>query len=386
VAAAIPRFHSLTVAEVRPETSDAVSIAFAVPPALAADYAFAPGQYLTLRRTLDGEDMRRSYSICAGPADKELRIAVKRVPGGPFSTWATTELRAGEAVDVMTPTGRFGTHAGQGHVYAGFAAGSGITPILSILRGILARRDASRFFLFYGNRTSNDMLFREALEELKDRHLGRLSVFHVLSQEQQDVPVLTGRLDPDRVRLLLTHIVPAATLDHAFVCGPEGMSEGVAATLRDLGLPDDRIHIERFVSALSGRPAARRPVTPAAAGQAPHCIATVILDGKRTDVPVADGEAVLDAARGPRSALCLQGRHVLHLPRPAGRGAGDDGAELLPRKMGDGCRLRAHLPVAPDDAARGAGLRPGLIGPSPQAASTSRSMVAPISRLTIARS
>jgi len=294
--AAIPRFHTLTVAQVRQETSDAVSVVFAVPADLAGDYAFAPGQYLTLRRTIDGEDMRRSYSICAGPDENELRIAVKRVPGGPFSTWATTELRAGDTVEVMTPTGRFGAHAGQGRVYAGFAAGSGITPILSILRSVLAQRSDSRFFLFYGNRTSNDMLFREALEELKDRYLGRLSVFHVLSQEQQDVPVLTGRLDPARVRLLLTHIVPASMVDHAFVCGPEGMSEGVAVTLRDLGLPDDRIHVERFVSTLSGRPAARRPVAPTPEGEAPHCIATVILDGKRTDVPVAEGEAVLDAA------------------------------------------------------------------------------------------
>jgi ring-1,2-phenylacetyl-CoA epoxidase subunit PaaE len=299
MAAAIPRFHTLTVAEVRAETSDAVSIAFAVPPALAADYAFAPGQYLTLRRTIGGEDMRRSYSICAGPDDNELRIAVKRVEGGPFSTWATTELRAGETVDVMTPTGRFGANlsaTGEPQVYAAFAAGSGITPILSMLRGVLARQKQSRFFLFYGNRTSTDLLFREALEELKDRYMGRLSIFHVLSQEQQDVPVLNGRLDPDRVRLLLRHIVPAAMIDHAFVCGPEGMSEGVAATLRDLGLPEERIHIERFVSALSGRPAAPRPRPVASVGDAPHCIATVILDGKRRDVPVAEGEAVLDAA------------------------------------------------------------------------------------------
>ena len=140
------------------------------------------------------------------------------------------------------------------------------------------------------------MLFREALEELKDRCIGRLSVFHVLSQEQQDVPVLTGRLDPARVRLLLQHIVPAAIVDHAFVCGPEGMSEGVAATLRELGVPEERIHVERFVSALSGRPAAPRVRPLAAVAEAPHCVATVILDGKRTDVPVAEGEAVLDAA------------------------------------------------------------------------------------------
>ena len=302
MAAAIPRFHALTVAEVRRETSDAVSIAFTVPPALAADYAFAPGQYLTLRRTIDGEDMRRSYSICAGPDDGELRIAVKRVPGGPFSTWATTALKPGDPVEVLTPTGRFGAPgtvaagaADQARVYAGFAAGSGITPILSILRGVLAREPASRFFLFYGNRTSGDMLFREALEELKDRYLDRLSVFHVLSQEQQDVPVLSGRLDAERVRLLLRHIVPADIIDQAFVCGPEGMIETVAATLREIGIAEDRIHIERFVSALSGRPAVRPPL-PSAPAEEARCIATVILDGKRTDVPVAEGEAVLDAA------------------------------------------------------------------------------------------
>ena len=158
---------------------------FAIPGELAGDYAFAPGQYLTLRTTMDGEEVRRSYSICSSPDDHELRIAVKKVDGGTFSSWALDELKSGDELDVMTPTGRFGVaHApDQARIHVGFAAGSGITPIMSIVRGILAREPNSRFFLFYGNRTTNGILFREAREELKDRVMGRLSVFHVLSQE-----------------------------------------------------------------------------------------------------------------------------------------------------------------------------------------------------------
>ena len=288
-----PRFHRLQVADVRRETADAVSIAFAVPPELEPDYRFQPGQYLTLRATLEGEDLRRSYSICTGP-DEELRIAVKRVEGGLFSTWVNQALRPGDTLDVMTPTGRFGvTNApDEARTYAAFAAGSGITPILSIARGILAREPRSRFFLFYGNRATSDLLFREALEELKDRYLGRLSVFHVLSQEQQDIPILNGRLDGEKVRVLLRHLVPAALVDHALVCGPTGMSEDVEAALLALGIPPERIHIERFVSALGGRPRPKPPPAP----EAPRRTVALIVDGKRTDVPVGDGEAVLDAA------------------------------------------------------------------------------------------
>ena len=186
---------------------------FAIPPELAGDYAFTPGQYLTLRTTMDGEEVRRSYSICSGPDDGELRIAVKKVDGGAFSTWAAAELKAGDALDVMTPTGRFGVaHApGDARTHVGFAAGSGITPILSIVKGVLAREPRSRFFLFYGNRTAENMLFREALEELKDRYLQRLSVFHVISGEEQDIPILHGRLDGEKVRVLLRAMVPAAS-------------------------------------------------------------------------------------------------------------------------------------------------------------------------------
>src|SRR3954452_16670563 len=290
-----PRFHRLAVSDLRRESADAVSMTFTIPKELSGDYSFAPGQYLTLRTTMDGEEVRRSYSICSGPDDGELRIAVKKVDGGAFSSWAADELKAGDQLDVMTPTGRFGiAHApGEARVYAGFAAGSGITPILSIVKGVLAREPNSRFFLFYGNRSTGGMLFREALEELKDRFLQRFSVFHVISGEEQDIPILHGRLDGDKVRVLLRSLVPASSVDHVFICGPIGMSEDIEATCREIGVADDRIHVERFVSEFGGKP---RPKTAIAAGAPPKALASLIIDGKRREVPVAEGEAILDAA------------------------------------------------------------------------------------------
>jgi ring-1,2-phenylacetyl-CoA epoxidase subunit PaaE len=296
MASAIPRFHRLTVSDVRRETAGAVSVAFTVPPALADDFAFTPGQYLTLRATIDGEDVRRSYSICAGADDGELRVAVKAVDNGLFSRWVNQSLHVGDSLEVMTPTGRFGLGASVpgGGVYAAFVAGSGITPVLSIVRSVLTREPASRFFLFYGNRTASEILFRESLTELKDRYLDRLSVLHVLSREAQDLPLLNGHLDGDKVRVLLGAMVPAASIDHAFICGPASMIDDVQATLRDLGLPDERIHVERFVSGEGGRPR-RAPVVVPPEAPAAHT-AALIIDGKRREVPVADGEAILDAA------------------------------------------------------------------------------------------
>lgn len=290
-----PRFHTLTVADVRRETPDAVSVAFAVPAHLAGDYAYEPGQYLTLRAHIDGEEVRRSYSICTTPENGELRIAVKRVENGLFSCWINDSLKPGDTLDVMTPTGRFGLaqRPGDGRVHVAFAAGSGITPVISIMRGVLAREPSSRFFLFYGNRSTAGMLFLEEIEELKDRFLGRLSIFHVLSQEEQDLDILNGRLDGDKVRRLLTTLVPAAVVDHAFVCGPTAMIEDLTTTLASLGIAEDRIHVERFVSALGGRP---RPPAVVAADAPPAHIASLIVDGKRRDVPVAEGEAIVDAA------------------------------------------------------------------------------------------
>ena len=290
-----PRFHRLAVKDLRRETSDAISLTFAIPDALKEDYRFLPGQYLTLRTTMDGEEVRRSYSICSGPDDGEMRIAVKKVDGGAFSNWAADELKSGDEIDVMTPTGRFGIAPSpeEARIHVGFAAGSGITPILSIIKGVLAREPSSRFFLFYGNRSTGSVLFSEALEELKDRFIDRLSVFYVISGEEQDIPILHGRLDGEKVRVLLRSQVAAATIDHVFICGPTGMSEEIEATCREIGIADDRIHIERFVSGLGGKP---RPKAVVPAGAPPKAFASLVIDGKRREVPVAEGEAILDAA------------------------------------------------------------------------------------------
>ena len=290
-----PRFHRLAVDDLRRETPDAVSMTFAIPEGLAGDYSFSPGQYLTLRTTMDGKEVRRSYSICSGPGDGELRIAVKKVDGGAFSSWAIEELKSGDELDVMTPTGRFGVAPApeEARTYVGFAAGSGITPILSIIKGVLAGEPKSRFFLFYGNRGTSSMLFREALEELKDRFIDRFSVFHVISGEEQDIPILQGRLDGDKVRVLLRAMVPAECVDHIFVCGPTGMSDDIEATCRGIGIAPERIHVERFVSEFGGKP---RPKAVIPASAPPKAFASLVIDGKRRDVPVAEGEAILDAA------------------------------------------------------------------------------------------
>lgn len=295
MSAAAPRFHRLAVSDLRRETADAVSMTFAIPKELAGDYAFAPGQYLTLRTTMDGEEVRRSYSICSGPDDGELRIAVKRVDGGAFSSWAADELKMGDELDVMTPTGRFGVAPApeQARVYVGFAAGSGITPIFSIVKAVLAREPKSRFFLFYGSRSTAGMMFLEALEELKDRFLQRFSLFPVISGEEQDIPILHGRLDGEKVRVLLRSLVPAAHVDHVFICGPAGMSEELEAACRELGIAEERIHIERFVSEFGGKPRPKQAIAPSAP---PKAFASLIIDGKRREVPIAESEAVLDAA------------------------------------------------------------------------------------------
>ena len=290
-----PRFHRLAVNDLRREAADAVSMTFAIPKSLADDYSFTPGQYLTLRTTMDGEEVRRSYSICSGPDDGELRIAVKKVDGGAFSNWAADELKSGDELDVMTPTGRFGVAPApeQARIHVGFAAGSGITPVLSIARGVLAREPDSQFFLFYGNRSTEGMLFREALEELKDRFMQRFSVFHVISGEEQDIPILHGRLDGEKVRVLLRSLVSASDVDHVFVCGPSGMSEDIEATCRDIGIAEERIHVERFVSEFGGKPRAKKIVE---ASAPPKAMASLIIDGKRREVPVAEDESILDAA------------------------------------------------------------------------------------------
>jgi ring-1,2-phenylacetyl-CoA epoxidase subunit PaaE len=303
-----PHFHRLTVADLRRETKDAVSIAFAVPPELASAYVFEPGQYLTLRAALQGEEERRSYSICSGLDDGELRVAVKKVDGGLFSTHVNEALKPGDTLEVMTPMGRFTVPLDPqaAHAYVGIACGSGITPVMSHIKSILSREKKSRFVLLYGNRSSRDIMFKDALEDLKDRHLGRLAVHHVLSREAQDLPLLHGRLDGERITALVRASLPGQKIDHAFLCGPQGMMEAAQIALAGLGVPKDRIHLELFTPA-SPPPSIRamRARASGSPGQTLDAIATatVRLDGVTHSFPVAADEGVIDA--GLRAGLEL---------------------------------------------------------------------------------
>ncbi len=294
-----PRFHGLRIADITRETADCVSVAFVIPPALVCAYRFTPGQYLTLRAWIDGVEVRRAYSICAAPEDGELRVAIKRLEGGLFSGWAHGVLRPGMELDVMTPDGRFGTPimAGSDRTLVAFAAGSGITPILSILKAAL-RRERGRFFLFYGNRAASSIIFRAELDDLKDRYLSRLSVFHILSREQQDVALLNGRLDAEKVGLLMRRLVPDI-VGHAFLCGPQPMIEGLQTALEGSGLAPEQVHVERFTPGAGGRPPPVRAVPPTA----PVARAVIVADGVRSEVDVAAGEAILEA--GLRAGLNL---------------------------------------------------------------------------------
>ncbi|MGV3635708.1 MAG: 1,2-phenylacetyl-CoA epoxidase subunit PaaE [Pseudorhodoplanes sp.] len=294
-------FHTLKVADVRRETPDSVSIAFAVPPELADEYRFHPGQHLTLRRDCDGQDIRRSYSICTGLDDRELRVAVKKVEGGAFSTLCNEIIRPGDMIDVMTPQGRFGVmpDPGTARNYVAIAAGSGITPILSLLRSVLTREPDSRFMLIYGNRTAKDIIFKEALEDLKDRFLGRLVVHHVLSREQQEIELFNGRIDADKIAVLLKSFAPASRVDHAFLCGPGAMIEDAKATLTRFGTPPGNVHIEYFSA--DGIPVATRRVSAKAAGEVPVAHAHVTLHGSAYDIPMLEGETIIDA--GERAGI-----------------------------------------------------------------------------------
>jgi len=289
------RFEPLRITDIRQETPDTISLALAVTKEQAPHFAFQPGQYLTLRTQLGGEELRRSYSICSGLDDNELRVAIKRVDDGRFSAWAHGGLNIGDTLDVMPPDGRFtvGPASGPARLYLAVAAGSGITPILSILKSVLTREPGSRFILLYGSRATAQIIFREQLEELKDRFMARLAVVHVLSREQQDVPVLHGRLDGAKVRTLLRGLAAIPDVDHALLCGPATMIDDVQTALAEAGLPRDRIHSERFTPAV---PAASRPRAPGPAAATSRTTAVIIADGVRTEVPVDAHETVLEAA------------------------------------------------------------------------------------------
>jgi len=291
----LSKFHSLPIAAVEHETRDAVAITFAVPDALREQFRFDPGQHLTLRTDIGGCDVRRSYSICSAVQDGTLRIAVKKAQGGVFSTWANDALKAGDTIDVMPPLGHFNVplDATAARHYLGFAAGSGITPLLSLVKTALTAEPRSRFTLVYGNRASGTVMFKEELAALKDIYLGRFNLVHVLSREAQDIPLLHGRIDRAKADALRAQWVRPDDIDTAFVCGPEGMMDAVTAALKACGFPESRIKIERFAASI--------PKHTHVAHTAPEpghseCEVTVTLDGvTRTFMVEKAKENILEA-------------------------------------------------------------------------------------------
>jgi ring-1,2-phenylacetyl-CoA epoxidase subunit PaaE len=298
------KFHPLSVATVERETRDAVAITFAVPATIGREFRFDPGQHLTLRTTIDGQDVRRSYSICSAVQDGCLRIAVKRNAGGLFSTWANETLQAGDTLEVMPPLGHFGVplDAKRRRRYVGFAAGSGITPLLSIVKTTLAVEPESEFTLFYGNRASGTVMFKEELAALKDLHLTRFNLVHVLSREAQDIELLHGRIDRAKAEALLAHWVDLAAVDAVFVCGPEGMMDAVVAALTGHGYPESKIRIERFATSI---PKHEHKPGPLPLPGHTECEVTAILDGaKRTFIVEKGRESILEGGL----------RHGIELP------------------------------------------------------------------------
>jgi ring-1,2-phenylacetyl-CoA epoxidase subunit PaaE len=304
------RFTSLKVRDVRPETSDSVSIALDVPEEQRAAFRYLPGQYLTLRHEIDGHDVRRSYSICSGLDDGEIRVAVKRVEGGAFSSFANDALKPGDMLDVMVPEGRFTVEPDPNatRTYVAFAAGSGITPILSIAKSVLSAEPESRFTLFYGNRSVREIMFREALLDLKNRYPSRFSVLHVLSREPQEAALLNGRIDREKCESFFRSILNVHAVDRFFLCGPEGMIGDVRAALAAHGVEEDKIFFELFApsnDAAAKAAAARRSrlVNESETVRAGADVA-IILDGVRTEFTLgADDVSILDAALGARPDL-----------------------------------------------------------------------------------
>jgi len=289
------KFYPLTVAQVKQETRDAIAVTFAVPDALRDTFAYQQGQHLTLRAQIDGSDVRRSYSICSAVQDRQLRVAIKRTPGGAFSSWANAHLQPGQVVDVMPPMGHFNVplDATQARHYLAFAAGSGITPILSIIKTTLLAEPRSRFTLFYGNRASSSVLFREELSELKDVYMERLTIAYVMSREQQDIDLFNGRITGEKCADFLRHWVRIDDIDIAFICGPEDMMHGVSKALQDAGMPKERIRIELFAASI---PKHQHQPRAQVADASALTEVTVIMDGAHATFTMdRDKESILDA-------------------------------------------------------------------------------------------
>ena len=291
-------FHTLRIAEVIPETSDAKSISFDLPEDLREEFSFKPGQHLTLKADIEGEDIRRTYSLCVAPQDGELKVTVKRIAGGVFSNWANDNLKAGDHIEVMAPHGSFTWEfdPGADNHYAGFAGGSGITPILSLLKTALLTEPNSRFTLFYGNRDSSSVIFLEELAKLKNRFMNRFQVHHFLAEEAEDIDLFNGLLDRTKCDLILGSLVEPDEITAFFICGPGPMMDAAEEALQAVGVAHEKIFVERFTA---GRPsAALAAQMQALQSQAQGLTMLVTLDGRKRRVPFdAAAGNILDSAR-----------------------------------------------------------------------------------------
>lgn len=290
------KFHELRVADVHAETRDAMVVTFEAPGDDAGAFHYLAGQHLTLKARIEGEEVRRSYSICAAAQEQKLRVAIKRVDDGLFSSWAVENLRPGQRIEVMEPAGNFNVPlepASRRHHLA-FAAGSGITPILSLIKTTLAAEPDSRFTLIYGNRASSSVIFKEELEDLKDRYLARLNLVFILSREHQDVDLFNGRIDAEKCDQLLSLWVNPADIDVAYICGPQTMMEQVSERLMARGLAKSQIKMELFATALHKGP---RPPRPGVVKGNEGCRITVIQNGLTRAFSMTKNKAsLLDAA------------------------------------------------------------------------------------------
>jgi len=301
---AAPRFHELTVARVDAEAAGAVAVSLVIPEPLRETFAFEPGQFLTVRADIGGQDVRRSYSI-SSPRSRlvkhgEVTLGIRPVEGGVFSNWAATQLKAGDRLRVMPPDGRFTIHKPRAIHRVGFAAGSGITPILSIMTTTLEESPDAKFTLVYGNRRMASVMFNEDLQDLKDRYPDRLTLIHVLSRQALEVPLLEGRIDGDKVRDIISALLPVASMDEVFICGPEAMIESTEKALLEAGVRPDRIHTERFTSpTLEALPAGQRQAAVLghpAVRESGEVALTVVVDGKPHQLWMNKDEHVLDVA------------------------------------------------------------------------------------------
>jgi len=291
-------FHTLRVERVDELCDDAVAVTFAVPPHLRREFVFAPGQSLTMRRVVDGVDHRRTYSICA-PAGAPLRVGVRRVTGGLFSSWLVDAVKIGDEVEMQRPAGRFVADPIVAGRHVGIAAGSGITPVLSIAASVLAN-PATTMTLLYGNRRTQSVMFAEEIADLKDRYGPRLDVMHVLSREPRDAELFTGRLDAERLRRILGSLVPTAAVDHFWLCGPHGMVVDARRVLGELAVDPQRIHHELFFVEDTPPP---RPRHHERRRPGPTSRVVVILDGRTSTFDLPRDEPVLDTAMRRRADL-----------------------------------------------------------------------------------